>query len=243
MKNLKLLVIVVLIISMLMVGCTNTGDPAVSSNGNTNDNVGGDIPYESICFASDTIDEFIDWVKSDGQKDVGRNGSLEYPANKKFIDWAKNRDSLVIPIVKNDSFHIHAARIFRDEDAYNIVYTTYHPDMVNPQTAQTLSISCLSLDDEEQTNELQQIIYQSSYIEKDYIHINNLYKGATQSPWGDFYYTNYTGNENEDPDPFNGVFLQYKDFLVVISWNENFPVGNSYSELFNDLDFEEISLK
>lgn len=96
---------------------------------------------------------------------------------------------------------------------------------------------------EEQTNELQQIIYQSSYIEKDYIHINNLYKGATKSPWGDFYYTNYTGNENEDPDPFNGVFLQYKDFLVVISWNENFPVGKSYSELFNDLDFEEISLK
>lgn len=49
MKNLKLLVIVVLLISMLMVGCTNTGNPAVSSNGNTNDNVGGDIPYESIC--------------------------------------------------------------------------------------------------------------------------------------------------------------------------------------------------
>ncbi len=113
----------------------HTGDPAVSSNGNTNDNVGGDIPYESICFASDTIDEFIDWVKSDGQKDVGRNGSLEYPANKNFIDWAKNRDSLVIPIVKNDSFHIHAATIFSDEDAYNIVYTTYHPDMVNPQNS------------------------------------------------------------------------------------------------------------
>ncbi|MCL2818017.1 MAG: hypothetical protein FWD39_06510, partial [Clostridiales bacterium] len=196
--------------------------------------VGYTFGYASEKYPS--LDLFIEWIKSGGTKVVNGLNYSEYSYNRPFLDWFKGREDLVLPTVKDNEFRFHGMNLIHDAVGFEVFYTTYRPGMEKPETSKTFSFYFMYLS-EDQRKKAPPDITDMNFVKE------SLRKGEKECPWGEYWYVDYSEDENGKRTSQTFAFFLYGDCLVHI-----LPKGPQIKdpwnpEYFNYFDFETVPLK
>jgi len=191
-----------------------------------------------ITFEADSIDDFVEWVKSGGEKNVGYNSSLIYPGNRRFIESLEEIDTLAIPVLKNNNYYLYFVQITLNSE-YRASFRVRDVSCV-PKNANTVIVFFSPLSKNEKDKDANEVIQNRlnafSLIEME--------KGELDCPWGEYWIGR---NSSALTVGLSTVvyFLTPDHFVGICFYDGKGP--STYSpwlpEFFDYFDFEALPLR
>ena len=180
-----------------------------------------------------TLNLFVEWIKSGGTKVVNGLNYSEYSYNYPFLDWVKEQEEIVIPVIKNEAYRLHVVTLTDSRadgyhDGYRMVFWAPEAEKV-PENARSAVIFFNPLSEDEDKQSLEDIV--KNFL-KDIPDLE-LKRGELDSPWGEYWISNSTR-----------IYFIKSNCLIHMGLyagvDKNAPWVQEY---FSYFDFETVPLK
>ncbi len=171
--------------------------------------------HDTTC---DSLDLFVDWIKSGGTLEVDNKDYLSYGYMDKFIQWVKDEDEILLPKSAHEDFKFSYVKVSPKSASFTVGFFTEGENCKQFDVIVTGGLR----------KNLETLIGR----QKD-----NYIKGMPHSRWGEYYYTDYY------KVGFSSVRFFYEEYaitLTVYGADKEKPWNPEYLDYF---DFEKVTLK
>ena len=258
----KKCVLLALVLVLCLSGCrTNSArgtdsavpESSVSSAFPGGNSVGGrsdiDTEVSTTCideplyfpFTCESVEDFVKWTKVGGTVSIGQSGNPDNPLSQRYLKWSKTADSLVVPEIKNNNYHLNWIQVMEEENGYYMqIYA--NKEYVNTPIHNEFDISIYALTKEQEKHNIDQVTEWFSNIRFGRP-IQNFPVNKGTCKWGEYRFINANGTSTA-----SRAWFIYDSFLVVISARQggyeyrNCQTGDWNEKYFDYFDFKTVSL-